>query len=98
MSRKPNPPAAYRRNANGTVTITGFAKSVIISKAYAERGSIFEETKPGSGVWVGPVPSDCYSCRAPALFATKSVRRGEELLVITYKCANCGFSDDDYLD
>lgn len=96
MSRKQFPPAAYRQNANGTVTVTGFAKPVIIAKHIVEHGKIFNAD--AAGRWTGPIPSQCYTCSQPAYFQTKSVRQGEELLVITYKCANCGASDVDYLD
>lgn len=98
MPAKRYPPAPYRQNANGTITVQGFRRKVVISAATAEAAKIWATAKSGSDHWSGPVPGECPECRQPSCFKTKSVRRGEELLIITYRCANCGHTDIDYLD
>ena len=87
-------PAAYRVNADGSLTITGFAHAVRIGPAEARYEQAFGP-RGADGQWAGPVPVRCTACDAEASFHTRSEPRGQELVFLHYRCANCG---DHYIE
>ena len=89
-------PVAYIDNANGSVTVRGFARRVRISAAVVRMGRAWDKSLPGG--WTGPKPEACPGCGVDAYFHTRSVPRGEELVLVYYECANCGKCDTEPMD
>lgn len=85
---------AYRRNADGSVTITAHRLPVRISARRVALNELFGKVKGE----FEPSPAECWSCKAKAMYVTKERRAGPELALITYQCGECGMKEVEPFD
>lgn len=90
-------PAAYRVNADDSITVLGFKHAVRIGRLEVAYDRAFGP-RGADGEWAGPEPTTCSDCGAPASFRTRSEPRGEELVLMHYQCGDCGVRDIEPFD
>lgn len=90
-------PVSYRTNADGSVTVTGFAHAVRIGPREARYQQAFG-ARDATGAWAGPEAVSCGNCGAEAAFQTRSEPKGPELIFLHYHCAACGARDIEPFD